>query len=349
MIYKDYFPLLSIAMLILTVPAASPAADPDPLFGDDRMLDVRLSAPFEQLMQERSDEDELAGTFIMTTGEDARIEFDVDIRTRGNFRRKSNICRFAPLRINFRKSQVQGTLFTGQDKLKLVTHCNDSSYSYQQAVIKEYLAYRILNLLTDFSYRVRLLRITYVFADDDNEEAIGYAFFIENDDRMGKRIGLQQQKVSAVELGSLQPDYTNLTSVFQYLIGNLDFSPLQGAEGEDCCHNHAVFGDKHGTFWSIPYDFDMSGLVNAKYNAPNVRLGQLTTRQRIYRGRCVNNDKLPATLQLFLQRRSAIESVLAGQPELDGGTLRSLNSYIKSFYKKIDDDQAASRLSKECI
>jgi hypothetical protein len=349
MLYKDYFQRLSIAVLILSVPVASLAADPDPLFGDDRLLDARLSAPFKQLMQERSDVDELAGTFTLTTGEDARIELAVGVRTRGNFRRKSDVCRFAPLRLNFRKSQVKDTVLAGQDKLKLVTHCSDRSRSYEQAVLKEYLAYKILNVLTDFSYRVRLLRITYVFADNDNEEAIGYAFFIENDDRMAKRIGLQQQKLSAVGLASLQPDYTNLTSVFQYLIGNLDFSPLQGADGEDCCHNHAVFGDEQGTLWSIPYDFDMSGLVDAKYNAPNTRLGQLTTRQRVYRGRCVNNDKLPATLQLFLQRRAAIESVLAGQPELDGGTRRSLNAYIKSFYKKIDDDQAAGGLSKECI
>lgn len=349
MICKDYFRLLAAVALIMSEPAASLAADPDPLFADDSVLDVRLAAPFKQLMQERSDVDELAGTFTLAGGEDGPLEFDVAVRTRGNFRRQRSNCRFAPLRINFKKSQLQGTLLAGQDKLKLVTHCNRGSNSDQQTVLREYLAYKILNVLTDFSYRVRLLRMTFVSADDDNEETIGYAFFIENDDRLAKRVGLQQQKVSEVELATLQPDYTNLTSVYQYLIGNLDFSPIKGPDGEDCCHNHAVFSDAQGTFWSIPYDFDMSGLVDAEYNAPNVRLGQKHLRQRIYRGRCSNNDKLPASLQLFHDRRAAIESVLASQPELDKGTRRSLESYVKSFYREIDGEQAVSELSKACL
>ncbi|MDH4125129.1 MAG: CotH kinase family protein [Gammaproteobacteria bacterium] len=312
------------------------------------MLQLTIAAPFAQLMRERSELDELDGVLTLLADHGQQAEFDVGVRTRGNFRRQKSICRFAPLRINFRKSQLEGTLFAGQDKLKLVTHCNGGSARYQQGVLREYLAYRIFNMLTDFSYRVRLLRISYV-STDGGADATSYAFFIEDDERLARRLELEQLKVPSIALGSLQPEYTNLTSVFQYLIGNLDFSPIRGAEGEDCCHNHALFSDPQGVYRAIPYDFDLSGMVDAEYHAPNERLGQISTRQRIYRGRCANNDRLPATLQLFLDRRTAIESVIADQAELDKGTRRSLDAYISSFYKKIDSARAAEQLAKECM
>jgi hypothetical protein len=349
MFYKIYFHRIAVALLFTSLSAAARAAGPDPLFAAETVLDVRISAPFKQLMQERPEEDELPGTFTFVAGENSRLELDIALRTRGNYRRRKTTCEFAPLRINFRKSQLEDTVLAGQDKLKLVTHCDNNSGNYQQAVLREYIAYRILNVLTDFSYRVRLLRVTYVYADDDNAERPSYAFFIESDDRLAKRVDLRQQEVPAVSLVELQADYTNLTSVFQYLIGNLDFSPIKGVEGDDCCHNNALFSDEHDVYWPIPYDFDLSGLVDAAHNAPNLRLGQLNVRQRVYRGRCINNQLLPATLQLFRDRRAAIEALIEGQAELDKGSRRSLDSYVASFYKKIDNKRTLGQLTKACI
>ena len=63
-----------------------------------------------------------------------------------------------PLFVSFGDETARGTLFEGQTMLPLTTHCRDSS-SYEQYVLKEYLAYRIYNLLTDKSLRVRLARV----------------------------------------------------------------------------------------------------------------------------------------------------------------------------------------------
>ena len=101
--------------------------------------------------------------------ESGAVVLDVGIRARGRFRRNRDVCSFTPLRLNFKKETTRKTLFTRTDKIKLVTHCRDKSERYSQGVLREYLAYRILNTMTDKSFRVRLLQVRYV--DSESKEA----------------------------------------------------------------------------------------------------------------------------------------------------------------------------------
>jgi hypothetical protein len=260
--------------MLLCLPAANAQqeiVDPDPLFESDQILTVRIIAPFDAIVEERPIEEYVPGQFFYADGDSEMVELEVGIRARGRYRRRPEVCPFPPLRLNFKKSQVRDTLFADQDKIKLVTHCTTESYFYEQAVIAEFLAYRILNRLSDFSYRVRLLQIEYV-PSGDGETFDGYGVLIEHDDNLAERIGVSQLALENTPVASLDPDYLNLTSVFQYLIGNTDFSPISGAAGEECCHNHTLFGNDGGAYYSIPYDFDMSGIVDAPYAAPNPKM-----------------------------------------------------------------------------
>src|SRR5439155_1174386 len=69
------------------------------------------------------------------------VSLKVDVRTRGIFRLKE--CAFPPLRLDFPESRVHGTVFAGQDKLKLVTHCRNARSPYEQNVLQEYVLYPI--------------------------------------------------------------------------------------------------------------------------------------------------------------------------------------------------------------
>jgi hypothetical protein len=274
----------------------------------------------------------------------------VDIRTRGNNRRREDVCPFAPLRLDFKKSELDDTLFHKQDKLKLVTHCDNGSKVYQQAIIKEYLAYRIFNVVTDISFRVRLLRITYEYSDKNNDEESTYAFLVESKERLAKRIGLDEQEITAMSVTLLDQEHTNLSSIFEYLIGNLDFSPVIGASGEVCCHNYALFSADRKTYWSVPYDFDLTGLVEAPHHNLNPKYKQRNARQRVYRGRCYNQDYVPMSLQKFRDKRAAIEAVIAAQPELDKSSRKRLESYIKSFYKLLEkEDKLIKEFADDCV
>ena len=329
--------------------ATAGSEEPDPLFMSFETLQVTLEAPFRQLMRDRDESIELDGKFAYTDADGAAVELDVKVRTRGKFRAQEDVCEFAPLRLNFRASQVADTLFAGQDKLKLVTHCDTDSNRYEQTVITEYLAYRILNVMTDFSYRVRLLQIRYIFADS-NDTIRSYGFLIERDKRVAARLGLERMSVPKLEVADLEADYGNLVSLFQFLIGNTDFSPIAVAEGEDCCHNHTPFAALDTAVYSIPYDFDMCGIVDAPHAKPNRRFRLRDVRQRLYRGRCTNNELLPSTLERYRERRSQLEALINDQAELSKLTRRRTRDYLKSFYRIIDDPKLARKyLFKRCI
>ena len=340
-----------IVALFLT-PYAAPAKDIkdfDPLFLSNDTLEVEIEGPFAMLARERSDEEETEGKFRYTAADGTPVEFDIQIRARGNWRRNPDICKFPPLRINFKKSQTDDTLFDKQDKLKLVTHCENNSDRYNQAVVSEYLAYRIFNILSDASYRVRLLKMKYVYTDRDTTIDT-YGVFIEHDDRLGKRINGEPVETERVPVESIKPVDLNVASVFQYFVGNTDFSPKATAPNEECCHNQSLFTSEDGPYFTIPYDFDQSGIVDAQHAAPNPRFGIRTVKVRLYRGRCVNNELLPETFQLYRDSRDDIEALVTNQAELDSGTRRSMLKYIESFYDTINNPKRVqARIVDKCI
>jgi hypothetical protein len=342
---------VTIVALFL-IPVAAPAKDIkdfDPLFSSHDTLEVEIEGPFAMLARERSDEEETEGKFRYTAADGTPVEFDIQIRARGNWRRNPDICKFPPLRINFRKSQTDDTLFDKQDKLKLVTHCEHNSKRYDQAVVSEYLAYRIFNVLTDASYRVRLMKMKYIFTDRSTEIE-SYGIFIEHDDRLSKRINGEPVETERVAVDTIKAADLNVASMFQYFVGNTDFSPKATAPDEECCHNQSLFTSEDDLYYTIPYDFDQSGLVDAEHAAPNPRFGIRTVRVRLYRGRCVNNDLLPETLQLFHDNRASIEALITNQAELTSSTKRSMFKYIESFYDTIDSPKRVEqRIVDKCI
>jgi hypothetical protein len=319
----------TLAILLLPLTAqAQDSKDHDPLFADDEIIHVRLEGPFTMMQKERPDDVEAPGTFSFTDADGATVSLDVNIRTRGNFRRNRKVCELPPLRLNFQKGQTKDTLFDKQDKLKLVTHCQTDSTRYEQTVVSEYLAYRVFNILTDRSFRVRLLRITYAYTDTDLETE-NYAILIEHKDRLEKRLGGKSVSTETVMEANIRLDDLNLAFVFQYFLGNTDFSPVRTAADEDCCHNQ--------------------GYVNAPHAVVNPRFKLTSVRTRLYRGRCFNLEQLPASLERFREKREAIEALFDSRPELLPNTLRHLERYTAAFYKTIDDPKRVERdMVKKC-
>ena len=345
---------LTSRLLIAFLSCCSIAAaeqDPDPLFAEDGVLDVRIVAPLDSLMDDRPIETYVDGTFTFQDADGSEVAFDVGLRTRGRYRRSEDVCPFAPIRLNFRKSQTKDTLFHKQDKVKLVTHCQNNSKDYEQHVIAEYLAYRIFNLITDVSFRARLLRVTYVDTDRNNREHESYAFIIESSKRFSKRIGAPDGVAARiVAITDLVPEYAALAAVFQYFIGNTDYSLIAAAEGENCCHNHELFGTRDTRYFSVPYDFDMTGFVDAGYAKPSENLGIRSVRQRLYRGRCAHNDYVTGAVSLFTKHRDEIYALINDEPLLRDKTRRDQLRFVDDFYKSTETPKdIRKKLVDDCI
>lgn len=346
---RTIFLILAIS-LGATASAGDSPGKTAPLFSSNDVLDVTIKAPFTTIMKERELEDEFPGTLTYADAEAGEVTVELGIRTRGRFRRNSKVCRWAPLRLNFKKSTVKKTEFAGADKMKLVTHCRNGSQNYTQALISEFLAYRIFNLVTDASFRVRFMRVTYVDTDKKDRERTELAFLIEHKSQLAKRVGLDTNEAEATEIALLDPGHTNLSSIYQYLIANTDFSPKRAAPGEPCCHNYMLFGAEEGRILPIPYDFDMSGFVDAPHSVPNERFGLRNVRQRLYRGRCRNNEHMAASIQAFIEQKPAIYELVKSNDLYSTGTRKSTLRFLNEFYAVISNPKRVqSSLVEKCV
>ena len=104
---------------------------------------------------------------------------------------------------------------------------------------------------------------------------------------------MKEAGVGSAKYDQLNKAQSALAALFQYMIGNTDFSMVASVEGEDCCHNGILLtGDSPGYYY-VPYDFDFAGIVDAPYAEPNPRFKLRGVTSRLYRGHCsFNGDSL---------------------------------------------------------
>lgn len=321
----------------------------NPLFESDTVLSVEISAPLTTLVRERSNTDYYEGELRLVDGADDPQTLSLKLRARGNFRRQKETCRFPPVRLNFDKDEVPGTLFEGQNILKLVTHCRPGNNAYEQLVVREYLAYKILELHTPVSFRARLLRINWRDTERNGRAEERYGFVIEHKNELSERLGLEPHD-DGTSYDALDSRQAAIVSVFQYLIGNTDFSLIVGPPDDSCCHNGILLGKSDEPLMAVPYDFDFSGLVNAPYAAPNPRFKIRKVTNRLYRGNCALNHEVASVAELFLSQQAEVEKLVQEQPGLSRQSRNRMASFLARFYADIGDPRRVeSRLIKSCL
>ena len=329
-----------IFSILLLLASSIDAAERNPLFRDHEVLKAVLTAPISQAYAQRESDVRLyfpgQWSYVDENGEAQRL--DVSVRIRGNFRKA--YCELPPLQLNFKKSQVKGTLFGGQDKLKLVAPCQHGLES-QQKLLLEYLAYRVFEILTDDSFGTRLIRLSYIDSDDKMKSWTDLAFVIEDENDVGKRLGLDRARVAENRFDQLDQEKTALAELFQLLISNHDYSVLKGPVGEYCCHNVEMYTSKEAADKRIPipFDFDMSGLVNADYAAPPSHLPIRLVRTRYYRGLCQPTAVMDAAVERMLSKKEEILDLFRKQPELSRRSRNSNLRYVMEFFAILEDQR----------
>jgi hypothetical protein len=303
-----------------------------PLFEADTPIEIELTGPLWTLFETREERKEWP--FRLNT---QTFEFNLLVKARGNSRMR--ICAFPPLRLNFKKGQLEGTPFEGQDKLKLVTLCKKGDRS-RADVMEEYAAYKIFSLFSDISFRVRLVNIKYNDTDDRIHEKFrqSYGFLIENQDHLAKRVGGRLSEIPAVALNRIDEKQAALLYIYQYLIGNTDWSFVAADSDESCCHNIKLIkiGDK---YFPVPYDFDLAGLVNASYARPDPSLKIRKVWMRLYRGFCTDPDVLRSALTEITSREGEVKATISNLPQLSEKEKAKQIDYLDKFFRKTDDEE----------
>lgn len=334
--------LSSTACLLASPRAGAAQSELARLFQSDDVLEFTIEADIDKLRRDRREDSEQLPGSVVVQLPDGKVEIlPVKVRTRGHFRLDRDACWFPPMRLNFRTRDLKGTIFDGQDKLKLVTHCRQQR-EFEQNVIEEYLVYRLYNLLTEVSYSVRLARVTYVDINGGDDTITRYGVLIEAADMLAARFAGEILEMRMLRPAIYDAEQAALMSMFQYMVGNTDWSMM-------VFHNMKLLRRGDGSFAPIPFDFDWSGVVDAQYATPDPQFRTGSVRQRVYRGFCRPTVDFDAIYQQFRAVEDTAYQLVRSQVGLSEGNKRKLIDYLEKFYEVINDpDKTHDRIVKAC-
>ena len=325
---------LAVILAAATTVFATPRTPARTIFDDflqAEMLEFTLEVDLSELIENRRTEDYLPAVFTFEDASGKEISQEIKVKPRGKFRRR--VCNFPPLMLNFSKGQLEEEGYLPEyDKLKLVTHCLDDKTTSKEQVMREFLAYKLYNELTDQSYRVQLAKVTSVDTKGKVGKIKRYGFIIEDTDEMAHRLGGEECEDchGLSSSNNLVLASENRLAVFQYMIGNTDWdlNMVRNVKMVNLNGGGAVI--------PVPYDFDFSGLVNAPYAIPNSEIGQLTIRQRVFQGLEGERKLFEQTLRHFLSKRERLVEVVEQFKGLSWESRNDMVNYLDTFFRDVE-------------
>ena len=304
------------------------------LFQDPAPLEFTLASDFKLLNKERTPNNtkRFPGTLSIPS---LSKELPVQLGSRGHLRLNTRTCEFVPIRVEFPKEGIAGTPFEGQTNLKLGTHCQNDK-EFDQYVLREYLTYRVVNLVTPRSYRARLARGTYVDAATKKPVATHNALFLEHDNDVARRLGGRDVSLPRIEFKDLDRDALTQMMLIEYMVGNTDYSIW-------ALHNVTIVQDKKRTLIPVAYDFDMSGMVHPPYAIPDPKLHLRAVTDRLYRGPCRTVEELNTAAEPFRAHKADMLSTIDAMKDLNSSHRSEMKDYLDSFFRTIETPESIKK------
>ena len=331
---KARTPIFSALALLFLALAASPDAAaqgkevdlPPTIFNllhYQELLELELSFNFQDLEKNRRNEDRFDAILRFLDGNGRPRLWEVELNVRGRYRRLH--CNFPPLKINFDKDDLKAARLEDHNNLKLVTHCLNASIG-DDYVLREYLAYRLYEDLTHISYRTQLVLIHYLDTHSD-KTFTRFGIILEDEKELAERFDSDLcEDCFGVGQEAFNPDAARLHDLFQYMIGNADYSPK-------ILRNVKMLKPHNGDpYYLVPYDFDFTGFVNALYVQVPPHLGIDDIRDRVYLGFPYSAPEMEETFTFMESRRNVMLDDIENFPYINKKTRRDLKDYLRAFF-----------------
>lgn len=316
------------------------------LFDTDDVFEISLAFNITRYKKIRSEDEYFNAVLTYYINETDSVSKNIKVRARGNIRRTGvGMCDFPPLMMNFKMKDSEEGEFSGINKLKIVPYCKRG---YENYILKEYLCYKLYNVLTDKSLKARLFRIKYIdSAKLSKDPLIQYGFAIEPVDIYEKRSNTKEIEFKGMSQRNVIPEMLDKMAIFNYMIGNTDWSvPI--------LHNVKLFAPAPpapaNEIEIIPYDFDYAGLVNiVEYAVPFEALPIKTVRDRLYMAVCRSEDVFTEEIKEFVEKKDEFYKVINDFPYLTPRTKKDMITFLDGFYSGLDKrNSLVKKLLSDC-
>lgn len=308
------------------------------LFDRDEPLEITLEFDMKRFLDKKAETETFNGLMIMRLSETDSMDRKVTLKYRG-FSRYAN-CGYAPVEINFKKPVYLDSDSGKMKKIKLVHQCERGAL-YEEYIKKEYLVYKLYNVFTDTSFRVRLLKINYIDSKKVRKPFTLYGFFIEPRNILARRTNNLIVKTKSLTQRDMIPETLDRVAIFNYMIANWDWS-VPGQHNLDVLKSARY--DVSGLGIPVPFDFDLTGVVNADYAIPPPEMEIENARQRKFTGICRSKEVYQKELMMFLDKKDELYSVVNNYPYLGKASKRDIIVFLDQFFDQLEKPRSLDSL-----
>lgn len=308
------------------------------LFEEDDLLEVSLQFDIAKFLKKADRDQSIDGIMTMHLSKTDSLESKVTLKYRGQSRFER--CRYPPTRITFKKPLYEVSDSGRIKKMKLVNQCQQGSV-YGDYVIREYLVYKLYNVLTDTSFRARLISLNFIDSENKRKTITQYGILLEPEGLLEQRLNLLEVRTKTLSMRHMYPSLIDKIAIFNYMVSNWDWS----VAGQ---HNVSVFTslipELAGQGIPVPFDFDLTGVVNADYAIPPPGLGIETNRDRMFTGICRTREVFQGELMAFLEKKEEFYSVINDFPYLSKAEKRDIIVFLDQFFDRLEKPKSLDNI-----
>ncbi len=293
---------------------------------------MTLETDLTTIIEQKKSNQYFSGTLRTDDGKVYRVE----VKPRGKFRRKISV--FPPLKLKFKKKDLVADGLDTLNEIKLVLPCYESDRG-DELIVREYLAYKMFEHLTNVSMRARLIRLSIRDTHVEKTKKPMYAILLEDEEELVSRLNGILNEEYGIPTDSLHTSHAALTVMFQYMIGNTDWDISMQR------NVRLVRSKETGKTFVIPYDFDFSGLVSAPYSSPSSETGLKTVRDRFLMSNGLKPELLQRAFNTLKSAKPAFYSICKSK-YLNNSASADMDNFLHRFFEKAEGKNEIPKLIK---
>ena len=310
------------------------------LMSYNEVISISLEGDIKHLKENKRSKKEVKAILSFTDESGNEREFKTDLTIRGKYRRMFSEG-VPPLRLDFKKKELEEAGLSKYDDLKMVTMFHEDKAEAFQTLVKEYLVYKLYNQISDLSYRVQLIEVSYVDTASGNTEK-EFGFLIEDGAQFADRHQMKKiDDINDYDLSNVDKKALETLAVFQYMIGNGDWKL-------ETMRNVKLY-EKDGKIIPVPYDFDFCGMVDASYAVPNNIYNIRNVKERIYLGGVEQISDLTEILEIFKAKKDDFIKITAECKYLSKKNRDECSEYLMTFYEDMTYRQSNEGSMQETL
>ena len=306
----------------------------------DSALDLFLKLDWRELVNKKKDKLYLPANlrFVTSTGDSFAV--DLQVRTRGHMR--LDICYYPPLKMKFDKDELRARSLSTHNELDIVHHCENDP-QYEQYILREYLAYKLFQVISPYHFRVQLIRLHYINPDGSKAYEPTLSFLVENAEELADNLNAKQYKTQVISRNAVERKSMIKVCLFEYMIGNTDWSVRNR-------HNLEYFViPGYSLLVPVPFDFDYAGLVSAPYAAHHESIKLSSVAMRYYQGSCEPDEHVNAVIREFIEKKNELFTMCGKIQGMNERSVKHVREYLEEFFEIIENPKKTeSHILRHC-